>query len=219
MNIHIDFRLVDVTMELHVLEEHIQLIEIQLAELEKAQQEVLLKKKKFATDDFDWDEANSEYYRTMEFILPRFFWGAFIVSLYAVYETAVTEIARLIQKKMAATISMDDLRGDFLGRAKKYFKNILNFELCNKDIAWQRITMLAELRNAMAHANGRMDMLRLGTQERIMKWTEMNIGILSWGNYFLVNAAFSKETFALVRSSLEDLVERYKEWDSEKRKP
>jgi len=219
MRINIDFRLVDVTMELQVLDQHIQLIEKQLAELNKSQEEEYLRRKKFTSDAFEWDEANSEYYKMVDFLLPRFFWGSFIVSLYAVYETAVTEIARLLQVGKAETTSMDDQkRGDFLKRANKYYKSILHFELYNDDKTWRRIKMLAEIRNAIAHANGRLDMLKPKTKEKIMKWTEMNIGILSWGNYFLVNAAFSKETFALVSASLEDLVERYKQWDSNNKK-
>lgn len=218
MTINIDFRLVDVTMELLVLEDHINLIETQLAELEKEKQEEYLKKKKFAEDPFEWDEANSEYYKMVEFILPRFFWGSFILSLYAVYETAVTEIACLMQATKAESKSIDDSRGDFLKRAKEYYKNIIQFDLCNSNNTWQRIKMLADIRNAIAHANGRLDMLKTGTRHKIESLAEKDIGVSIWGNYFLVTAEFSKETFKLIRLSLEDLVERYKAWDSKNRK-
>ncbi|MBA4390518.1 MAG: hypothetical protein C0399_06240 [Syntrophus sp. (in: bacteria)] len=219
--IRIDFRLVDIIMELQALEDHIHLIEMQISELGKSKQsdlEEYLKREQLTPDDFEWDEAKHEYDNMMEFLLPRFFWGSFIVSLYAVYETAVTEIARLIQTNKAEIISMDDLRGDFLERAKKYYKSILHFELCESDETWQRIRMLVELRNAIAHANGRLEMLKAGTQQKIKNWTKMGMGISLWSNYFLVSAEFSKETFFLVHSSLEHLVKRYKEWDSDNRK-
>jgi hypothetical protein len=219
--IRIDFRLADVTMELYALEDHIQLIEKQIAELNKSKELELqeyLRKERLTPDDPEWDVAKHEYYNMIEFLLPRFFWGSFIVSLYAVYETAVTEIARLIQENKAEMLSMNDLRGDFLERARKYYKSVLNFELCNSNKTWERIKVLVELRNAIAHANGRLDMLKKEPQQKIKNWSKTGIGISLWSNYFLVSAEFSKETFLLVSSSLEDLVQRYKKWDSKNKK-
>jgi hypothetical protein len=219
--IRIDFRLVDITMELQALEDHIHLIEMQISDLSKSKQLELdkyLAQGKWTPEDFEWDEAKHEYYDMVEFLLPRFFWGSFIVSLYAVYEAAVTEIARLIQGNKAEILAMNDLKGNFLERAGKYYKSVLNFELCNNDETWERIKVLVELRNAIAHANGRIDILKTGTQQKIKNWTKTKMGISLWNNYFLVSAGFSKETFRLVRSSLEDLVRRYKEWDSKNNK-
>ena len=82
------------------------------------------------------------------------------MSLYAVYESVVIEIADLIRDKQSQQIKIDDLRGNFLEKAKKYYKHILQFDLYSNEKAWQQIKMLSELRNAFAHANGRMDRLK-----------------------------------------------------------
>jgi len=87
---------------------------------------------------------------------PKVFPWTFLVALYAVYESAVTEIARLIQVGQSQYISLNDIKGEFLDRAKKYYKHILQFELYSKEKEWPRIKMLSELRNAFAHANGRL---------------------------------------------------------------
>ena len=92
--------------------------------------------------------------------LSLFFRGTFLVSLYAVYESVVIEIADLIRDKQSQQIKIDDLRGKFLEKAKKYYKHILQFDLYSNEKAWQQIKMLSELRNAFAHANGRMDRLK-----------------------------------------------------------
>ncbi|KKL68038.1 hypothetical protein LCGC14_2129000, partial [marine sediment metagenome] len=57
-----------------------------------------------------------------------------------------------------------NLRGDFLERAKKYYKHVLKFGLCSDDNTWQRIKILAEVRNVIAHANDRLDMSNENTK-------------------------------------------------------
>lgn len=221
INIDLDFRLLDVSLELYALEDHYELIEKQIANLSKIEKTALdeyIKKESLTPDDPEWDLARYECDQKVEFLLPRFFWGAFIVSLYAVLETSITEIARLLQQAQKQGISITDLRGDFLERANKYYKYILNFELCNDTKTWQRIKHLASVRHAIAHANGRMDMVNEKNRKAIKTLEKHDIGISSYNNYVLLDSVFAKETFSKVRTMLEDLVDRYKEWDT-KQKP
>ncbi len=217
MKIKVDFRLIDVSLELHALEDHFDLIEKQLDQLSKTEQAALTeycKKEKFTPEDPEWDLARQECDQKVEFLLPRFFWGSFLVSLYAVYETSVIEIANLIQKTQKQGIGINDLRNDFLERAKKYYKHILNFELCSDQKTWQQIKILSILRHSIAHANGRIDMLKEGNKRKIKAWEKQNIGIDSYYNYLIVNSSFARETLEKVSVSLRDLVDRYKEWDT-----
>jgi len=217
MKIKVDFRLLDISLELHALEDHYELIEKQLLHLGEAEKSALdeyRRKENLTPEDPEWDLARQECEQKVEFLLPRFFWAPFIVALYAVFETGVTEIARLLQKSHAQEIGIDDLRGDFLERANKYYKNILKFTLCDDDKTWQRIKMLAELRHAIAHANGRLDMLKEKSRRKVRAWEKQKIGISSYYNYLLIDSAFAKETLTQIRFSLESLVERYKDWDT-----
>ncbi|MBU4209361.1 MAG: hypothetical protein KKD12_06795 [Proteobacteria bacterium] len=220
MKINVDFRLLDVSLELHALEDHYELIEKQISNLshaEKASLDEYRKKENLRPEDPEWDFARQEYDQKVKFLLPRFFWGPFIVSLYAVFETSVIEIARLIQKSQKQGIAINDLRGDFLERAKKYYKNVLKFELCSDINTWQRIIILSEVRHAIAHANGRLDMLNENIKKRIKALEKQKLGISSYYNYILLDSYFSKETFSKVRSLLGSLVERYKEWDTKQK--
>ncbi|RZB33605.1 MAG: hypothetical protein SRB2_03871 [Desulfobacteraceae bacterium Eth-SRB2] len=218
MKIDMDFRLLDVSLELHALEEYLETIEKQIDHIKESEKLIIdaaIRREGITPDDPEWHFEHQTYDHRMEFLLPRFFRGPFIVSLYAVYEAAVTEIARLIQKAQGQAISIDDLRGeDFLDRAKKYYKHILHFELCSDNSIWQQIMMLSEIRNAIAHTNGRLEMLRKRAKERIWDWEQRKIGIELQGGYIIVDAAFLQRTFSHVRISLEDLVNRYKRWDS-----
>lgn len=218
MKINIDFRLLDVALELGALEDYLETIERQIDHIRKSEKLLLdaaIRKQNLNSDDPEWHEVHQSYDHRIEFLLPRFFRGPFLVSLYAVYETAVTEIARLIQKSQGQAIALGDIRGaDFLDQAKKYYKHILHFELCDDNAAWQQIIMLSQIRNAIAHTNGRIEMLRKKARDRIRNWEKKKIGIESQWGYIIVDAAFVRKTFSSVQVSLLRLVDRYKQWDS-----
>ena len=102
MKIDFDFRLLDVSLEIHALEDHYELIEKQIIHLNHVEKEALKEyrdKENLTPDDPEWDFARQEFDHKVEFLLPRFFWGPFIVSLYAVFETSVMEIALFNAKK------------------------------------------------------------------------------------------------------------------------
>ena len=217
MKINIDFRLIDVSMELHALADHYDLIEKQISLLSQAERKALdeyREKEKLTPDDGEWDLARQECDHKVEVLLPRFFWGPFVVSLYAVLETSITEIARLIQQTQKQEIAMDDLRGDFLERTKKYYKHILKFELPGDKNAWERVDNLVQVRHAIGHANGRLDMLKEKAKVRIAALEKRKVGISSYYNYLLVDSSFAKTSLSTVRSLLDDLVARYKAWDT-----
>ena len=209
MTITIDFRLTGVAVELIMLQEYLNLVE---ESIKRSQQEAADKRdaivKKFPDD---WDLASHDYCYQVEVMLPRILRGPFLVALFAVYESSVTEIASLIQKKQKQPIALDDIKGDLLDRAQKYYKHVLHFELSKSNRHWQRLVLLSDLRNAIAHTNGRIDMIRSGTKKKILK----NQGVEEKFGYVIVTEAFLRETFELVNEDLEDLVARYKKWDTE----
>ena len=78
--------------------------------------------------------------------------------------------------------------------------------------------MLSYLRNAIAHANGRRKMVNEKIRDKTQKCLGKGIGIEYHDiGYFIVYEIFLKETFRLVKTDLEDLVERYKEFDNSRR--
>ena len=215
----IDFRLLDASLELHALEDHLQLIESHMKDFQKTERrkiETYIRKEGLCLDDPEWHTAWRDYEDRID-ELPRFFRGPFLVALYAVYESIVTEISHLIQINQSQKIAIKDLKGDFLERAKKYYKHILKFELYSEEKVWQKIKILSELRNAFAHANGRLDMLNEKPREKIKKWAQQNIGISTDSYYVICEENIVAEIFGAVRGSLEDLIERYKQWDDQHR--
>lgn len=212
----LDLRLLEIDSELFALDYHLNLIENQIRNKEAFERMLLqkrIKKLGLTHNDLDWQIEHYEVDRITDFLLPRFFRSPFLISLYAVYESAITEIAALIQKKKGIEISINDLRGDFLDRAKKYFKDVIDFPFCSDKKAWQRITMFVEIRHAIAHANGRIEMLKLKTRNNLKTWEKQKVGISSMDGFVVIEEGFVRDTLSLVSDSLNDLVERYKEWD------
>ena len=214
-----DFRLGEVSGELDTLEKHLELIEEEIkrgeevakAELDANVRELYLNERELSLDEKDEEHYyRGEYYYQIDFVLPRVLRGPYLVALFAVYETAVTEVASHIQKKRGGQISLDDIKGDLLSRAKKYYKHVLQFELSSNNKSWERLTVLADLRNAIAHTNGRLDRIRVGTREKILKID----GVKDEVGFVIISEAFLRETFTLMKDDLEDLVARYKEWDT-----
>ncbi len=213
----IDFRLLDASIELDALEEHLQLIENQMELIQKTARrefDTYIQQKHLNQHDPEWHSAWQNYNYRID-SLPRFFRGPFLVALYAVYESIVTEIARLIQVKQSQQININDLRGDFLKRAKRYYKHTLKFDLYSDEKVWQQVRMLSILRNVFAHANGRLDMLNERSRTIIQNRAQQNLGISTYDGYVICEANIVADIFSAVRDSLEDLIERYKHWDDQ----
>ena len=215
---HLDFRLLGAETELEMLAEHLQIIENHIERIQKKERREFDRKVeeiKKARDYLVEVEIASQEYELRINDLPLFFRGPFLVSLYAVYESVVTEIADLIRDKQSQQIRIDDLRGNFLDRAKKYYKHILQFDLYSNEKAWQQIRMLSDLRNAFAHANGRVDRLKKKSKKKIKQWNgQKNIGIsITIFDHVICDADIVADIFGVVSDSLEDLIKRYKHWD------
>ena len=89
-----------------------------------------------------------------------------------------------------------------------YYKHIIEFDLSENDEHWHRLMVLSDLRNAIAHSNGRVEAVRQETMKRIrgQGLVEEELG------FIVVSETFLRETVAVVKGELEDLLKRYKEW-------
>ena len=207
-----DFRLIEIEVELGILEEQLEHIEEQI-KLGQTRAEEEFAPNTPSEDESDWDMRRQQYDYAIEVILPRIWQSPFLVSMFSVYETAVTEVAGLIKEKQGRQIGLDDRRRDFLGRSKKFYKEVLQFKLSTNNERWKRLRVLYDLRNIVAHMNGRLEMVGQERRKKILKYE----GIKDSYDYLVVSGSFLRETFALVKDDVEDLVARYREWDTANR--
>ena len=213
-----DIRLIRVLGELRTLEEYLGLIEEQINSgrmAAKCELEVDTR----GLSPSDCNERSElgliyqEYYYHINCFLPRISRGPFLVILFSVYESAVKEVAKLIQKSRGQQIALDDIKGNLLNRAKKYYSHVLRFELSRENQRWERLTILLNLRNAIAHTNGRLEMSSEAERKRILRHQEVK----EESGFVIVSGAFLRETFTMVKEDLEDLLVRHREWDKANR--
>ena len=210
----IDFRLLEVGFQLSNLSRHLSLIEEQIVQDEKAARTARdsgLKSLDPTSDEFDFEEQmlRHEYEYQVEIVFPFIYRNPFILVMYSVYESAVTEIADLVQKKQARNIAIGELKGDFLSRAKKYFVDVLDFKLVGDSKRWEKLQVLRYIRNIVAHSNGRLNP-NSDKQASVVR----KEGFSEWLGFLLSTNGFLRDMYEVVKGELDDLVQRYKDWDS-----
>ena len=204
-----DFRLIEIEIELGILREQLKHIEEGI-EQGRERSDLESAPNTPSEDESDWDMRRQQYDYETEVILPRMWRNPFLVSMFSVYETSVTEVASLIQKKQGRQIRLNDRRGEFLDRAKKYYKDILQFNLSTSNERWKWLNKLSDLRNVIAHTNGRLETVSRERKRKMLRYEGANESY----DYLVVSRHFLSKTLALVTDELEDLVARYREWDT-----
>ncbi|MCY4625811.1 MAG: hypothetical protein OXC99_12550 [Chloroflexi bacterium] len=215
----IDFRLVEIALEITTLKEHITLIEEHISH---ATEEAMKKRDdglRSLTSDSDYeyesDMLNFEYGYFTESFLPRVYRSPFIVGLFAVYETSVKEIAELIGREKGLTVGLNTRGGnsDFLTKAIAHYRDVLGMELSRNEENLKRLEVLRNVRNVIAHNNGRFEMAS-EKQRQVLRMEKLANGY----GWILVPRAFLSEMHNVVNEELGELVAMYKAWDSDRNK-
>lgn len=208
-----DLRFAEVPYELMILWEYVNLLEHQMptfVEKEKA---------RIWTELGPDDEEIGRHLEAQieDGVTTRFLTSAALIAVWAVYETTVKRVGREIRDRKEIRLKMSDLRaqGGFLEQARKYFDDVLRFELHPIETDWHQLTMIASIRHALAHANGRLaDLKDVSQQEKIRSWSETNSGLTmvpGVDEYLILSLDFVKESLQFIDGLLTDLIGRAKE--------
>lgn len=213
--INIDLRFAEVLYELNAVRQYITSFESQLPVIVKEEEEKTyncLRQEQLTLDDGEKNLIRQEFYDLTENVLPRYFRNTILVTLWSIFESAIIDIAKELQSEHQKSLSIDDLKGDFLERTKKYFLHIVNFPLNVSGREWQSINMLKVLRNAIAHCNGRLENVTKDKDKKeIQKWEKENIGLTveMMGN-LMFSRGFVEDIFFCVNSFLSRLIDDVK---------
>lgn len=210
--------LLEATMEVFAIEEYYETLEKQIEHVQKSQKlklDAYILREKLTPDDPEWHEAIQEYYHLVDFLLPRFFRGPFLVSLYALYESVVTEIANLAQARHRNLKRFSKYKGgqdlNFLERSRKYYAEILRIELCSDVSAWSRLVALLEFRHALAHSNGRIDLIRPAKKSVVLDLIRTLPDVDTYSGYITFGKDFVADTTCIVINELRRLIEDNRE--------
>ena len=207
-----DLRFVEIFHELYALEQFMDSIESQLPDLIKKEKEKAyenLHRKKCENDQIEWDQMQRELYELIEEVLPRYFRNPIIVTLWAIFESAIIEVAKEVRDQQGLPVRLDDINGDFLERTNKYFNHIIKLPIDTQGKSWQRLRKFYVLRNAIAHANGRIGNIKKAKDhEKIKQWGKENIGVSTMGGNLICSSTFIRDTYAVVLEVLEAITKR-----------
>ena len=159
-------------------------------------------------DEPDYQALVQDYYHQVDWVLPRVLLNPFILSLWSLYETAIKEIASLIQKKQNAPLSISDIKGKHLvDRVEKYFNHVLHFPLGYTPQVKDCLNFTGALRNAIVHHNSRIS----GLCASIQKIIEDGVyeGIEMGTDFFIIDMKFASLVYNTIRDHLEMLMGRY----------
>jgi hypothetical protein len=207
-----DFRFVELFHELYALEDFISSVESQLPDLIKREEEKainMLKEKGYENDSIERNEVEQRLYELIEEVLPRYFRSPLLVTLWAILESGLIEIAREVKDQQDQPIKLNDIRGDVLERSDKYFNHVLKLNLNTEDESWKHLQMFCVLRNALAHANGRVDSIKNEKErDKIRIWTKDDIGISETRGVLVFTSEFVRKTYRIVFEVIKNLTDQ-----------
>jgi hypothetical protein len=145
-----DFRFAAIESELYVIREWSEAVERQLPLTIKSET-ARLEAELSGADEYERHEIEQWILQFTEEVLPRFFRGPILVALWAIFESAICEIAEDLGKQGGHELGIEDLRGgNVLERAKKYYELVLHFPLMAASSNEEPIRMFLSVRNAIA---------------------------------------------------------------------
>lgn len=215
--ITVDFRLLDARAELPALRDSVRTLEEQLQFLAAQRRQQVLADLGRDADEAEVQLAFQELRWEVEYTYPRIYRGALLLVIWAAYESVVVQVADFLQRKKRISLPLSSVRGrGVFEQAAIYFPRVLDFEFYATRDSASRIGQVVLLRNAFAHAAGRVAGLRSRTRKAVAAlekagWVEEELG-------YLVPTQKGLETaLAVSGGEMSSLIERALAWDNERR--
>lgn len=208
-----DLTLADIDYELWALDEHLQALEGQIAFMQhpdRLKTYADLKGKGFASEEID--TVLDVHDHRVNRILPRMLRGSFLIVLWAVFEASALEIAALLRKRKSVVAKVPDAKpaADLVKNLVRYVTEKLGLPLALNAACEGSLGDLLLVRDAFAHANGRVDAIRHNRMKRID--TMITSGLVEDEDGFLIpSALLLKQSHAAVRDALQTFMKAYEQ--------
>jgi hypothetical protein len=211
VKLNVELRLIEVESDLSGLKEYYETLESQISHLAEHRRKSMYERLRalgLLSDPVEVDLERQVYEWEVEHGLPKSFRGSFIVLLWATYESGVMDVARFLQRVGHHALAPEDLTGGVLDKMQKYYAKVLHFPLHPLLKDWSPVRRLYAVRNAIAHANGRISMMTPNIRKSIKPLLDQDDGLQdSWG-YIIPTTTFVEMSLRTVNELLGDLVAR-----------
>jgi len=178
----------------------------------RAERELEKAKSKLELEEY-WSK-HSQIEDAAEKEIPRFFRIGALVPIWGLFESFLADFAFWVGKRENAKLSFRDVRAPhFRGQIEKYFEGVLQIELPWSVEEREKLAHLQELRNFVAHRNGRLMDLPPDKEREVKALVARVPGISVENSSLVVSAAYidgaAKLVFDLVGRLNQKLADRY----------
>jgi hypothetical protein len=218
VELNVEFRLLEVRIEVSGLRDALQIMENQIQFLvEQQMAKAAADLKALADQGLAWEDADvhltiQERDYAIEHLYPRLFRGPFLITLWAIYESGVKEVARFVARNKKVELDIDEIRGSNVRSiARRYFEAVLGVQFASDQTRAGDLGKLYKLRNAFAHANGRVASLSSDVRKTVESMIEEGHLDESLG-YVIPSKAYVSSACETIHVELTKLVEGALAW-------
>lgn len=133
--------------------------------------------------------------------VPLFFYGSFIIALWAAFESSLNDIAAYVQKKEHSPLRLSELREQNIGRKLAlYIESVMRRPLEIPNTLSKDIESLQLIRNCLAHANGDLRQQKEERRRNIEAVVTSDVGVFTRSGKVIVNGLFARSSLLAVVS-------------------
>ena len=165
-------------------------------------------------EHFEYGARLQEIDEAADAQIPRFFRIGAVVSIWGLFESFLTDFAIYVGKREKVGLSYKDIRSDnFRTQVEKYFEKVVRIPVPWTLEEREQLGQLQELRNVLAHRNGRLMDLPPEGEEKIKKLVARMSGVSVDGSVVVVTpqyiSAAANLVFACVGRFSQQLADKY----------
>jgi len=206
-------RWIEIEIEFDLLENYISLIKTNYNKLIEGEKEKTTKKieelQAEENNEFIIEEISAGLEPLENGIIPRFLSASAIIAIWGAYESFLQSIATKVARDQRIELQMSDLKGDFLQRSKNYFRKVLDIDMYSEKTDLNFLAKIYDLRNALAHANGRLSDIHNVDVPEFKKWlaSRKEVDVVD-EEYLIVSFDFVEQSFKFVKALISELTTR-----------
>ena len=131
--------------------------------------------------------------------IPRFFRIGAVVSIWGLFESFITDFAVYVREREKVGLSFKDIRAEnFRAQIEKYFEKVVKVEIPWTTAEREQLGHLQDLRNFLAHRNGRLMDLPPDAERKIKDLVAKIQGVSVEGRTVVVTPEYIERSKQLV---------------------
>lgn len=202
LNLDLSFPGISFGYESWALESYLNVLEEQISHAQAQYRlcaERELEKEKGNLEYHEYGVKLSEIDEAADSQIPRFFRIGALIPIWGIFESFLTDFAVYVARREKIGLAFRDVRANnFRDQIEKYFEGVLHIHLPWSAQERERLGQLQELRNFIAHRNGRLMDLPPEKEMKIKALVAKIPGVMIEGETVAVSPAYISEAAALV---------------------